>query len=87
MAPTRAGATRTFSTTRFRVYKKPDYGAKNQKLLRTEHTTDNSYTGTYKKNFADGLHRELVFEITVRNQFGHIGKAAVLAAATRRRPC
>jgi hypothetical protein len=61
-----------------RVYEKPNYGTKNQKLLRTEHTTDNSYIYTYEKNFADGLHRELVFEIAVRDQFGNIGKAAVL---------
>jgi hypothetical protein len=61
-----------------RVYAKPNYGTKNQKLLRTEHTTDNSYIYTYEKNFADGLHREVVFEIAVRDQFGNVGKAAVL---------
>jgi predicted phage tail protein len=61
-----------------RVYAKPNYGTKDQRLLRTEHTTDNSYIYTYEKNFVDGLHRELVFEIAVRDQFGNVGKAAVL---------
>jgi len=50
------------------------------KLLRTEHTTDNSYVYTYEKNFSDGLHRHVTFEIAVRDIFGNIGKPAVLDA-------
>ncbi|MEZ2310889.1 phage tail protein [Paraburkholderia sp. RCC_158] len=49
-------------------------------LLRTEHTTDNSYIYTFEKNFADGLHRRVVFEIAVRDTFGHMGSPAVLDA-------
>jgi predicted phage tail protein len=52
----------------------------NHKLLRTEHTTDNSYVYTFEKNFADGLHRHVTFELAVRDVFGHIGKPAVLDA-------
>jgi len=49
-------------------------------LLRTEHTTDNSFIYTYEKNVADGTHRRLTFEIAVRDVFNNIGKPAVLDA-------
>jgi predicted phage tail protein len=50
------------------------------KLLRTEHTTDNSYIYTYEKNVADGTHRRLTFEIAVRDIFNNVGSPAVLDA-------
>jgi predicted phage tail protein len=50
------------------------------KLLRTEHTTDNSYIYTFEKNVADGTHRRLTFEIAARDIFNHIGSPAVLDA-------
>jgi predicted phage tail protein len=50
------------------------------KLLRTEHTTDNSYVYTFEKNFVDGLHRHVTFEIAVRDIFSNVGKPAVLDA-------
>lgn len=49
-------------------------------LLRTEHTTDNSYVYSYDKNVADGLHRYLHFEIAMRDKFGNVGKWASLDA-------
>jgi predicted phage tail protein len=69
-----------FQDYEIRVYDTATYGTKNQKVLRTEHTTDNSYIYTFEKNFADGLHRKVTFEIAVRDVFGHIGKPAVLDA-------
>jgi predicted phage tail protein len=51
-----------------------------RRLLRTEHTTDNNYIYTFEKNFSDGLHRRVVFEIAVRDVFGHMGSPAVLDA-------
>jgi predicted phage tail protein len=50
------------------------------KPLRTEHTTDNSYVYSFEKNVADGTHRRLTFEISVRDIFNNIGKPAVLDA-------
>jgi predicted phage tail protein len=49
-------------------------------LLRTEHTTDNNYTYSYEKNFADGLHRRLTFHIASRDIFNNVGAPAVLDA-------
>jgi predicted phage tail protein len=63
-----------------RIYDAAGYGTKTQKLLRTEHTTDNSYIYTYEKNVGDGQHRHIVFEIAVRDIFNHIGKPTVLDA-------
>jgi predicted phage tail protein len=69
-----------FQDYEIRVYDTATYGTKNQKVLRTEHTTDNSYIYTFEKNFVDGLHRKVTFEIAVRDVFGHVGKPAVLDA-------
>jgi predicted phage tail protein len=52
----------------------------NGHLLRTEHTTDNSYDYTYEKNFADGLHRRLTFHICARDIFNNKGKPCVIDA-------
>jgi predicted phage tail protein len=49
-------------------------------LLRTEHTTDNSYVYSYEKNFADGLHRHVIFQLCVRDTFGNLGAPATLDA-------
>jgi predicted phage tail protein len=56
------------------------YDKDKQHLLRTEHTTDNSYVYSYDKNVADGLHRYLHFEIAMRDKFGNVGKWATLDA-------
>lgn len=47
---------------------------------RVEHTTDNSYTYTYDKNFADGISRHLRFEIRMRDIFNNLGNPATLTA-------
>ncbi|CAG9228909.1 phage tail protein [Burkholderia vietnamiensis] len=52
----------------------------NHKLLRTEHTRDNNYVYTYEKNVADGTHRHVTIEISVRDVFNNIGKPAVIDA-------
>lgn len=54
---------------------------KTQKILRrTEYVTANSYTYIYDKNFADGIARNLVFEIRMRDTFNNLGLPATLEA-------
>lgn len=50
------------------------------KPRRVEHTTDNSYTYTFDKNYTDGLERRLRFEILMRDKFNNLGNPSTIVA-------
>jgi predicted phage tail protein len=47
---------------------------------RIDHVSTNTYTYTYEKNLADGLERNLRFELRMRDKSGNLGNATHLTA-------
>lgn len=64
----------------FKDYEIRVYNHDHKTLRRTEYTTDNSYTYTYDKNYADGVARHLIFEIRMRDRFNNLGAPSILDA-------
>lgn len=64
----------------FKDYEISVFDADHATLRRVEHTLDPNYTYTFDKNYDDGLSRNLVFEVKMRDKFNNLGLPTVIEA-------